>query len=209
MVEILNFNLPVRKENMMKKIKIVALIGKAGAGKDFWLRYICENWEEVHEIISCTTRPARFGEINDVNYHFLSEEQFLSQQFVEDCMFRGWRYGTRLEDLDPDRVNVGVFNLSGIGQLLKNPFIELIVINIIADDKIRLIRQLERDSSDIDEIFRRYYADEKDFAIQRLDSIKDKLKYYWPVINNSNYNDDDNEFIREDLDEIIQKAIND
>ena len=103
----------------MKKIKLIALIGKAGAGKDFWLRYICENWEEVHEVISCTTRPARFGEIDNINYHFLSDEQFLSQQFIENCMFRGWRYGTRLKDLNPDKINVGVFNLSGIEQLIE------------------------------------------------------------------------------------------
>ena len=191
----------------MKKIKIIALIGKAGAGKDFWLRYICENWEEVHEIISCTTRPARFGEIDNINYHFLSDEQFLSQQFIENCMFRGWRYGTRLKDLNPNKINVGVFNLSGIEQLIENPDIDLIVVNIIAENKIRLIRQLERDSSDINEIFRRYYADEKDFSKERLNNIKTKLSQYWPIINNSNYYSDDNEFIKRDLDEIIKKAI--
>ena len=46
MVEILNFNLPVRKESMMKKIKIIAIVGKSGSGKDYWLRKICDNDED-------------------------------------------------------------------------------------------------------------------------------------------------------------------
>ena len=97
----------------MKKIKIFALIGKAGSGKDFFLHEICSRME-VHEIISCTTRPIRDNEEPDINYHYLTDEQFLSQQFIESCMFRGWRYGTRLKDLDENKPNVGVFNLSGI-----------------------------------------------------------------------------------------------
>lgn len=192
----------------MKKIKILALIGKSGAGKDYWLRYICDNYEEVHEVISCTTRPARLEEIPDINYHFLSDEQFLSQNFIESCIFRNWRYGTRLEDLNINKLNVGVFNLSGIEQLLKNPIIDLKIIQIVATDKVRLIRQLNRDSSDIDEIFRRYYTDEKDFSKERLENIKCNVSYYWPLINNStDYFDDDNEFIKEELDEIIQEVI--
>ena len=33
---------------------IVALAGKAGAGKDTILRYLCDHYD-VHEIVSCTT----------------------------------------------------------------------------------------------------------------------------------------------------------
>jgi len=167
----------------MKKIKIIALIGKAGSGKDYWLRRICE-MGGVHEIISCTTRPARFGEEDDVNYHFLTDDQFLSQNFLESCMFRGWRYGTRLSDLDPDEVNIGVFNLTGIESLLKNPQIDLTVIHLVAPDNIRLIRQLEREENncDIEEIFRRYKTDNEDFSEERLKNIKTQVGY-WVIVN--------------------------
>ena len=30
----------------------------------------------MHEIISCTTRPPREGEINGINYHFLTNQEF-------------------------------------------------------------------------------------------------------------------------------------
>lgn len=189
----------------MKKIKIIALIGKAGSGKDYWLRYLYENNEDVHEIISCTTRPPRPSEIDGINYHFLIKEEFLKEKYVEYCEFNNWYYGTREKDLSKDKINLGVFNLSGIEALLKNPEIDLFVIYLKTEDKLRLIRQLQRDSSDIQEIFRRYQADEKDFDNIRIDNIKKKAPIYY-VINNSTGDYDDNEFIRSDLDEIIEEV---
>ena len=189
----------------MKKIKIIALIGKAGSGKDFWLRKICDNDESLHEIVSCTTRPARWNERPDINYHFLSDSQFLSNHFIEQCVFRGWRYGTRYSDLDPEKVNVGVFNLRGIEQLIKNKQLDLTIIYLKTDDALRLIRQLERDASDIEEIFRRYKTDEKDFNEDRIEKISEQVSFYH-VINNSTDSYDDDEFIYEDLAKIIEEA---
>ena len=191
----------------MKKIKIVALIGKAGSGKDYWLNKICADNEEVHEIVSCTTRPARWNEIDGRNYHFLSDSQFLNEHFIESCMFRGWRYGTRIIDLNINKINVGVFNLAGIEQLLKNPNIDLTIVYLMTDDKLRLIRQLERDSSDIEEIFRRYKTDNVDFNSDRIEIIAKEAPFHY-VINNSVDSYDDDEFILQNLNEIINEVKN-
>lgn len=188
----------------MKKIKIIALIGKSGAGKDYWLQKICENHPELYEIVSCTTRPARWMEINGKNYYFLTEKQFMSEKFLESCMFKGWRYGTRYSDIDKNKINIGVFNLSGVEQLLANPEIDLTVIYIYAEDKTRLIRQLQRDSSDIDEIFRRYYADEKDFSKDRIERIEEQATIN--TIFNEHINEDENEFIFSDIEQVINQA---
>ena len=171
----------------MKKINVVALVGKAGAGKDYYLRQVCEH-ADVHEIISCTTRPVRDGELDGVNYHYLSDEQFLAGNYIECCMFRGWRYGTRISDLDPNKINVGVFNLAGVEQLLTNENIDLTVIQVTATDKVRLIRQLNREfDPDVNEIMRRFKTDEEDFNEDRLINIQQALpdKFYW-ISNNSN-----------------------
>lgn len=191
----------------MKKIKIIALIGKAGSGKDFWLKQICKWVEDVHEIISCTTRPKRFGEIEDINYHYLSDEQFHSEHFLESCSFNGWYYGTRYSDLDPDKINIGVFNLNGVEILLGKPDIDLSVIHVIAADKIRLIRQLERDASNIEEIFRRYRTDESDFNPYRLEIIDKNCDLYL-ITNNTTNQNNDNESIFYDLMKIIQRVKN-
>lgn len=189
----------------MKKIKIIAIVGKSGAGKDFWLHRVCEDDDEVHEIISCTTRPARWTEVDGRNYHFLSENQFMSEQFLESCMFKGWRYGTRYKDIVEDKVNIGIFNLIGVEQLLKNPKVDLTMVYLYAENKVRLIRQLQRDSSDIEEIFRRYHADEKDFTKLRIDEIKKHIPVHI-VLNNTDNQSDDDEFILQDFDEIINEV---
>ena len=191
----------------MKKIKIIAIIGKAGAGKDFWLHKICEDNEEVHEIVSCTTRPARWMEQDGKNYHFLTEDQFLSEQFLESCMFRGWRYGTRIKDIKENKINIGVFNLNGMETLLENPNIDLTIVYMQAEDRVRLIRQLRRDSSDINEIFRRYNTDNIDFDEYRLLNIRMQVPLHF-VVNNTDEQYDDNEFILQDFNEIIDEVKN-
>lgn len=149
--------------------KIVAIAGKAGSGKDTLLQAIMkQNQGQLHEIISCTTRPPREGEQDGVNYHFITSEQFEEQllegEMIEATVFRGWCYGTSINHLDENKINVGVFNPSGIDILLDIPVVKLFIVYVTADDKIRVMRQLLREEHpDVAEIVRRYSTDEEDF----------------------------------------------
>lgn len=156
----------------MDTIKIVALFGEAGTGKDYIQKKIMETdfgKENLSEIISCTTRPPREGEIDGVHYHFIptAAEFFTGNNLyhmIEFANFRDWWYGTRDIDLSPDKINIGVFNIIGIKEILKNDNIDCLPIRISANKKIRLIRQLTREKNpDCDEIIRRFLVDEKDF----------------------------------------------
>jgi len=152
----------------MKKIKIIAICGKAGAGKDTLLRAIADRYN-VHEIISCTTRPRRENEVEGVNYIYLDKEHFLSNlmndNMVEATEFNGWFYGTLKCSLDRDGWNIGVFNPEGVEALIENPDIDVQVFYVETSDKERLIRQLNREENpDVKEIVRRFSADEKDFS---------------------------------------------
>lgn len=155
---------------METKYQVVALIGKAGAGKDAIQQATCKAHPEIfHSIVSCTTRPPREGEIDGVAYHFLSINDFtrkvLNGDMLEATEFRDWFYGTSIEALDPNKINLGVFNPAGVTALLEAPNINLTVIYIDALDKERLMRYLDReDDPDCAEMCRRYLADEKDFA---------------------------------------------
>lgn len=131
---------------MNKKTKIVALMGKAGAGKDALLHKIMEKYgDEFAGIISCTTRPPREGEVDGVNYHFLTNEQFSEKLFdgdmIEAVVFRDWCYGTSFDSLDPNKVNIGVYNPQGVDILLAMEYdIDLLPIFIDCEDKTRLQR---------------------------------------------------------------------
>ena len=68
-------------------------MGKAGAGKDTLLRECLALYPgQYHEIVSCTTRPPREGEVDGVNYHFLTSEEFAERledgRMIEATIFR-------------------------------------------------------------------------------------------------------------------------
>ena len=152
----------------MNKYRVIAICGKSASGKDTLLQRIVNQNPEVHEIISCTTRPSREGEIDGVNYFFLSLEEFAHKdimgEMLEVSKFRDWYYGTPIDGLNPNLINVGVFNPTGIYSLFKDDRIDLYVVLVQASDKVRLIRSLRREANpDVDEIVRRYSTDKEDF----------------------------------------------
>ena len=57
-------------------IRVYAIIGKAGSGKDYILKKVLKNIDD-HGIVSCTTRPPREGEVEGKDYHFVSSAYFL------------------------------------------------------------------------------------------------------------------------------------
>lgn len=157
-------------------MKIVALMGEAGSGKDTILHKIMEKYPSYfHEIISCTTRPPREGEKDGINYHFLSIDEFtrkvLNGDMLEATEFNDQHYGTDRESLTIDKINIGVFNPEGVRCLQEDDNIELYVFYVRAAGKQRLLRQLNREENpDVDEIVRRYKTDTQDFGY--LEDIK-------------------------------------
>ena len=157
---------------IMSKYKIVALFGEAGSGKDYIQKEIMKTdfgKENLSEIISCTTRPPREGEINGVHYHFIpNSAEFFNwdnmHKWIEFTFFKDWWYGTSINHLNKNKINIGVFNIKGINQILEDEEIDCLPIRIVCYDKLRLIRQLNREiNPDCMEIVRRFLADSKDF----------------------------------------------
>lgn len=160
---------------MDNKYQVVALIGKAGAGKDSIQKATCELHPLIfHPIVSCTTRPAREGEVEGINYHYISLNEFtrkvLNGDMLEATEFRDWFYGTTLDSLSKDKINIGVFNPAGVEALLEDSRLDVIVFEVNAPDKQRLMRYLNREEvPDCAEMCRRYFTDEKDFSVIDFD----------------------------------------
>ena len=77
--------------------KLVVISGPSGVGKGTVIkllqqRYLEEN-KKLYLSISCTTRDPREGEIDGVDYYFISEEEFLKRIQKED-FFEYNKYGT-------------------------------------------------------------------------------------------------------------------
>ena len=71
-----------------KANKIIVLVGKSGAGKDTVANLLMRNNPKLHRGISTTSRPKRSGEIEGVDYYFVTKEKFLAK--IENGDF--WEY---------------------------------------------------------------------------------------------------------------------
>ena len=171
---------------------ILILCGKAASGKDTLKRYIVEALElsgiEFNNVINTTTRPPREGEVDGVNYHFCSAEEMtkkiLNDEMAEAVLFNDWVYGTENKALSEDKLNVGIFNLEGIEALRQNPNHNIFAVYLDVEDSVRLIRYLNRENmtkEKINEMFRRYKADEIDFA-----DVDDLVDYKLTIEDNEN-----------------------
>ena len=100
---------------------------------------------------------------------------------LEAAVFNNWCYGTSTDSLKEDGLNIGIFNPAGCEALRENKDIHLFLIYVQANDKDRLLRQLNREKNpDCHEIVRRFNADENDFS-------EEEIKFLHPdmfVINN-------------------------
>ena len=173
---------------MQNQYNIMAIMGKAGAGKDTLCQALLKEPEfaDAVPIISCTTRPIRDNETDGINYHFITNEEFtdkiLTGDIIEATVFNDWCYGTSTSNLDNNKLNIGVFNPEAVGILRDNVLIHLKLIYIEANDKDRLLRQLNRENEpNCHEIIRRFTADEHDFSEEIIEALKPDLF----IVNNN------------------------
>jgi len=82
---------------MNKKLYVIS--GSSGVGKGTVIKGFLEKNPQFILSVSCTTRAPREGEIDGVNYFFLSKEEFQNcienDKFLEWAEFAGNRYGTK------------------------------------------------------------------------------------------------------------------
>ena len=82
---------------MDKKLYVIS--GSSGVGKGTVIKKFLEKNTNFMLSVSCTTRAPRDGEIDGINYFFLTDKDF--QECIDDNMFLEWaefagnRYGTK------------------------------------------------------------------------------------------------------------------
>lgn len=158
----------------MAQYKIVTICGEAGSGKDSLAKALVEQLNDegiaARAVVSYTTRPKRDYEIDGVDYHFVEDpvdlvSLVLEHRILEATIFNDWVYATGIDDLEENKINIAVLNPEGISYLYNDERVDLCIIRCVCEEKIRIIRQLNREiDPNIDEIFRRLKADREDFS---------------------------------------------
>jgi len=75
---------------MVNRGRLFVISGPAGAGKTEIVKKLLEKHPDVRLSVSCTTRAPRPGEVNGVNYHFVTEERF--RELIDEGAFYEWAH---------------------------------------------------------------------------------------------------------------------
>ena len=86
--------------NISMNKKLFVISGCSGVGKGTVLKeFMARNSKDFILSVSCTTRAPRPGEVDGVNYFFLTREEFeksvAEDKFLEHAQFAGNCYGTK------------------------------------------------------------------------------------------------------------------
>lgn len=170
---------------------MIVLVGESASGKSSIERNLVDNYG-YKKIVSYTTRQPRQGEVDGIDYHYISESQFSNLKkegfFAEIGEYNGWHYGTAKNDCTSDKV--AVVTPHGLRQLAKIPNLDIHAFYINVSRRDRLIKILQR-GDNIEEAYRRSLSD-----VGQFDGISDEVDY---IISNENYTKSIDEMTKEVL----------
>src|SRR4030088_2324498 len=90
-----------------KRGLVIVISGPSGVGKDTLIKRLLELDPNLRYSVSCTTRPPRPGEVDGVDYSFVSRERFkqLIEEgaFLEHATYNENLYGTLEERVEQAR----------------------------------------------------------------------------------------------------------
>lgn len=156
---------------------MIILIGESASGKSTIEKELVRYG--IPKIISYTSRPIRKNEVNGIDYHFISKEEFEKKIkdgfFAEKTKYNDWYYGIAKNDCIDK--SVAVVEPHGFRQLNSMSDLDIVSFYIKVSQHERLIRIAKR-GDNIMEIFRRIISDqgvfqgideEVDFVIENID----------------------------------------
>ena len=138
-------------------------MGKSGAGKDTIAKEVVHRYPNLfHKVIPYTTRPKRENE-DETIYHFVDKLNFEFNELLDYNIFNNWVYFTPYSALDEHKVNLITTSPQAAIQI-QNKIKDTKVFYISCSAGIRTARFFTRESNpNVEEINRRFKADEEDF----------------------------------------------
>ena len=167
--------------NRIRKGKMLILVGESASGKTTTQKLLAA--KGIRKVVTYTTRPMRDGEVDGIDYHFVSEKKFeemvVKGDFAEHADYRGWKYGTALKDCGFTNTSAAL-TPAGLRSLVRAGVPNL-SIHISVDRRSRLIKILER-GDDIEEAYRRSISD-----VGQFDAVDREVDL---VVHNEEYKSD-------------------
>ena len=162
---------------------LIVVSGPSGAGKGTICKALLEKHDDLFISVSATTRQPRVGEVDGINYHFITKEDFLKRveqkDFLEYAEVYGNYYGTpksKVEEMLESGKNV-ILEIDIQGALkVKENFKEGVFIFILPPSMEELKQRIiKRGSETPESLMRRFKS-----AYQEINYIS---KYNYAVVN--------------------------
>ena len=188
MVDVINYLRKVRRGTMF------IIEGPSGTGKGTVIKEILARDPHIKFSVSVTTRPPRKGEVNGVDYYFISDEEY-DRLKTEDAFYEyvdsqyGSRYGTLRSEVD-SFINVGedvLFDLDWMGarQMKEKAGADAVTIYLLPPSIREVRRRLEGRGTDSREVIEK-----------RMDLVLEKI---------SHWNEFDYVVVNEELEDTVEK----
>lgn len=137
---------------------LIVVSGPSGAGKGTICKALLEKHDDLFISVSATTRQPRAGEVDGVNYHFITKEDFIKRveqkDFLEYAEVYGNYYGTpksRVEEMIDNGKNV-ILEIDIQGALkVKENFKEGVFIFILPPSMEELKQRIIKRGSETEE----------------------------------------------------------
>ena len=144
---------------------LVVLSGPSGAGKDAVLKRMKELGYPFHFVVTVTTRPKRPGEVDGVDYYFISEEEFAQMlargELLEHAVVYGQHKGIPKrqvrEALASGKDVILRIDVQGAATIRKL-VPEAVLIFLTASSEKELLRRLKRRKTETPEELKRRIA---------------------------------------------------
>ena len=162
--------------------RIYCIVGPSAVGKDtFYKELLLRYAGKLTPIVPSTTRPMREGEIDGVDYRFVTPEELSELEaagmIVEKREYHTvcglWTYFTMKFDMEEGRDYVLISTLEGAEKIQEYYGAERVsVVYLRLDPRLRLLRGIEREAHqrvpNYAEVCRRFLADERDFSPENI-----------------------------------------
>ena len=143
---------------------MLILVGASASGKTEIAKRLGAVFN-IKKAVTHTSRLPRKGEINHIDYHFVSPEEFVKLKeegaFVETTFYNGNYYGCSKKEIAKDKVVV--VDPVGLSSFLALNDPSIISIFLVCDEKVRFKRMQGRGDEE-DSIIQRIATDQVDFA---------------------------------------------
>ncbi len=147
---------------------MIVLVGASASGKTELSKILFKAYGYT-KCITTTTRDPRINEINDIDYHFLTKEQFLDLKnkdaFFEVSIYQNEYYGIQKKDVN--HKGLVIVDPNGANALYQQIKDDIFIVYVEANQLLRMDRMYQR--HDAEELIKKRIAnDEKVFDKAQL-----------------------------------------